>query len=139
LTGDPLAYVHSKVKYGSVGFSNPLWILFDALRRGIAEHRFEHAFNAGMVLFGTAAVLLNRKTLGVNYVLLGLMLIGFPLLAGESMIPGSSRYMAATLPIFSGLALAGARYSCTELLFMICLLLQGLVMVMWSLGGRFLV
>lgn len=138
LTGDPLAYVHNKLAAGNdLAAVNPVAAVWSSLYRGVTEHRFEHFFNAGLVLFGTAAVIGNRRDLGWNYLLLGLVLIWFPLLLHVTIL-SSSRYLAVAVPVFSGLALAGERFRCTPWLYMICLVLQGFVMVFWSTGSRFL-
>ena len=138
LTGDPLAYVHNKLAAGNdLAAVNPLAAVWSSLSRGFTEHRFEHFFNAGLVLFGTAAVLGNRRSLGWNYLLLGLVLIWFPLLLHVTIL-SSSRYLAVAVPLFSGLALGGERCRCTPGLYMVCLVLQGFVMVFWSTGSRFL-
>lgn len=136
LTGDPLAYVSNKVMYHQHAPTNPLAVVFDALLRGVTEHRFEHAFNALMALLGSLLVFFNRKLFGWNYVLIGLTLIVFPLATGGWLI-SSSRYVAVSVPVFTGLSVVASRYACKEWLFMICLVLQGFVMVMWSIGGRF--
>lgn len=138
LTGDPLAYVHNKLAAGNdLAAVNPLAAVGSSLYRGFTEHRFEHFFNAGLVLFGTAAVLGNRRSLGWNYLLLGLVLIWFPLLLHVTIL-SASRYLAVAVPVFSGLALGGERCRCTPGLYMVCLVLQGFVMVFWSTGSRFL-
>lgn len=138
LTGNPFAYVDSKLAYNELQGANPLRIIWQALVRGITEHRFEHFFNACLILFSTAAVLANRPRLNWNYVALGLTLIWFPLLLNVWML-SASRYLAAVPPIFSGLALAGARGRLAPVLYMICLVLQGFLMVFWSTGSRFMI
>ena len=137
LTGDPLAYVHNKIMYHHHTLTNPFLEMTDSLRRGIQEHRFEHAFNTCMVICCTIFLLPNLKSMGVCYSLVGLVLIFFPLLTGAWLL-SASRYLAVAFPVFSGLAIVGKKYAITELLFMGCLLIQGLVMLIWSIGGRFL-
>ena len=138
LTGDPLAYVHHKLAAGNdLGAANPLAAVWSSLYRGLREHRFEHCFNAGLVLFGTVAVFGNRRQLGLNYLLLGLVLIWFPLLLHVTIL-SASRYLAVAVPVFSGLALGGEQHRCTPFLYMVCLLLQGFLMIFWSTGSRFM-
>ncbi len=130
VTGDWFFYSHLKQAAWGSQWKNPLSLLAHCLYSPIVPR----IINGWAVFAGSVLTIATWKKIGGVYALLGLSLLLLPLTAGEMVVPGMMRYMAAIFPlVFSLAALSGKRAVTIPLLAVFCIL-QIVLMAVWSNG-----
>ncbi|MEM2916222.1 MAG: hypothetical protein QXT19_02605 [Candidatus Woesearchaeota archaeon] len=131
LTGDPLAYFHAQKSGWGFEVSNPLGHLF-SMPEYPSQWVAKAAIIAGLALF----VVFFRK-LRFSYWFLGVYSILVPLSTGA--IPGTLRYFAPIFPLFILFAKLGKNNYVNQLLTVVFALLQGFLMMFWTVGAPMIV
>jgi hypothetical protein len=111
--------------------SNPLRVLIEALRQGMAEAHVRSLLEIG---FGLAALLLLNlfgRTIGFSYWLLGMYSVLIPLATGVNSLP---RFTLPIFPLFIVLAKISQDDSWDDALSLSLGLSQGVLMVFWCTG-----
>ncbi len=131
LTGDPLGYFHVQKTGWGFEISNPLGHLFSM------PETPAQAVAKGAIIFGLAFFAVFFKRLRFSYWFLGVYSILVPLCTGA--IPGTLRYFAPIFPFFILFAKLGKNNYANQLMTILFALLQGFLMMFWTVGAPMIV
>jgi hypothetical protein len=131
LTGKPLALLEIQSAWG-VKFTNPLRVLW----QGLLSQKYDDVFATYFTIFFLWFLILSFKKLNFSHWLYGMYMILVPLTAGLEAIP---RYILPVFPLYIAFAKFGES-SKLDQIFTICLaLLQGFLMVFWTMAFNLIV
>lgn len=134
LTGDALGFVHAQAAWGKQ-ISNPIGVL----AYGISPLRGRIQLVVATLLTVCALVLLGGSYRRIQFAhwLFGMCLLLAPLFTGPTSLPSMPRFMVVAFPLYIALAKLGdaTNRAADDVLTISCALLQGFLMVLWSLGS----
>lgn len=131
LTGDPLGYFHIQKTGWGFSLSNPLPLLF-----GVPKNHPEMIAKS-FIFAGLALLLLFRKRMRFSYWLLAMYSILIP--PFSSALAGTLRFMVPIFPLYILLAKLGKNRHFDLLATAFLLLLQGFLMVFWTVGAGMII
>ena len=129
LTGDFLAFSHAQVAWHR-HFGNPFVFLYQGLA-GVSTGR-AYSFGAWFTVATLLLLALSWRRIPHPYLLICLLTITIPLSTGLMSLP---RYTTILFPLFIVLALLGRRPAVDTLATVVLALIQGFLMVFWSIGS----
>lgn len=133
LTGDPLAFMHAQKEWGGV-FRFPLEQLWNRLSEG----RMDVRFNAYITLIALAVLVLFYKKVDFSSWLYGALVILIPLSSSASAW-SMSRYIVVAFPLFIIFARLGKNQRFDETATILLVMLQGLLMALWTTAFYYVV
>lgn len=131
LTGDVLGYFHIQKAGWGFSLSNPLPLLFGASKN------HPEMIAKSFVFVGLALLLLFRKRIRFSYWLLAMYSILIP--PFSSAIAGTLRFMVPIFPLYILLAKLGENRYFDLFAAAFLLLLQGFLMVFWTVGAGMII
>lgn len=130
LTGDALAYFHIQSGAWHHSMGDP----FQVISNGITLDNPHDYINAVFILISLSFLVFLYKTKKISriYSLYGIILPLFNPMTGG--LVGTLRYMTFNIPLYLGLAVTTEKETNREITLMSMCLLQGALMVFWSIG-----
>ncbi len=136
LTGDFLAFAHVQAAWGHRLF-NPFRVLWDGLFSTKLFNARSHAiFSAGYTIVVLALFIIFPGRIRFSYWLTGIILIFIPLCSGLQSLP---RYILVIFPLYILLAQISRRGYINQAITIILAILQGFLMVFWSIGSPLII
>lgn len=134
LTGDYLAFVHiSKV------WNNELMNPLEALYMCMTSQYIQAQFGAYFAILAFALLTIFYRKVGGAYYILSVMFIFTSLAAGEGTQFSVLRYLLVVFPLFILLAKLGKNAAFDQVVTISMALLQGFLMVYWTLHSNFII
>jgi hypothetical protein len=133
LTGDPLAFMHAQKEWGGA-FRFPLEQLWNRLSEG----RMDVRFNAYITLIALAVLVLFYKKVDFSSWLYGAFVILIPLSSSASAW-SMSRYIVVAFPLFIIFARLAKNQRFDDTATILLVMLQGLLMALWTTAFYYVV
>jgi len=140
LTGDFFTYIHLK-EVGGHTLSDPLRVIRNAIYAGIRglSHGTEKLFTGIYAITMISLLVIFYKKIDFSHLLMGLMLVFIPIMSGDIAVRAIIRYMAVLFPLFIILAKITEKKEIDTYLTIFLALIQGFLMVFWTIQSYLIV
>lgn len=136
LTGDFLAFAHVQAAWGH-RFFNPLRVLWDGLfSTKLFNARIYAIFTAGYTTVILALFIIFSRRIRFAYWMIGIFLVLIPLCSGLQSLP---RYILIIFPLYILMARISRNDYINQAITIILAVLQGFLMVFWSIGSPLII